>query len=125
MNASKIIVVDDDDQFRDITASVLSHQIEETILSFGSCDDAWNHIETNNGVEVVLSDINMSGMNGLELLKRIKKRFPEKICIMMSGDPENEEAARKLGADAYIQKPFQARELFDLFKTVMAGADRH
>jgi len=61
----------------------------------------------------------MPGMDGLELLAQIKKKYPTKICIMMSGDPDNEKPVRKLGADGFLSKPFQARELSTLLHSFM------
>jgi len=110
----KIAVVDDDNMFLQMAAKIVMHNVHENVLSFKSSKAALSHIEENDSADIILSDINMPEMNGLELLARIKKKYPAKVCIMMSGDPANEKCVRELGADGYLNKPFQASELSDL-----------
>ena len=69
--------------------------------------------ETNIEITLILSDINMPGMNGLQLLKRIKETFSHIKVFMITAysDPENYETAIKLGADDYISKPIDFDKL--------------
>ena len=64
---------------------------------------------------LILSDINMPGMSGLELLDRIKKKFltPPPIVMMITayGDAENFHIAKQLGADDFLTKPVNFIEL--------------
>ncbi len=63
---------------------------------------------------LILTDINMPEMNGIELLKEIKKRYPELKVIMITayGDEYNFNMAKNLGANDYFTKPLQ----FDLLR---------
>ena len=115
---SKIAVIDDDDLFRESAVAVLTRNLQKDILSFESGEAALEHLEKKNSIDIILSDVNMPAMNGLEFLKRVKEKYPEKICIMMSGYPGNEQTAMKLGADAYINKPFSAQTLADLMRSL-------
>jgi len=110
----KIAVVDDDNMFLQMAAKIVMHNVHKNVLSFRSSKAALSHIEENDSANIILSDINMPEMSGLELLARIKRKYPAKVCIMMSGDPTNEKSVRELGADGYLNKPFQASELSDL-----------
>ena len=67
------------------------------------------------GVAVILSDINMPGMNGLQLLGQIKQRFPDLPVMMVTayGDEERRRKASEYGAAEFITKPVD----FDLLKT--------
>ena len=58
--------------------------------------------------EVVLLDVILPGISGLEVLKRVKDLYPEARVIMVSGltDPEVREEARSYGASDYVAKPF-------------------
>jgi len=62
---------------------------------------------------LLLSDINMPGMNGLELLKRVKNDFPTLKVVMVTayGDDANRQAAQSLGADDFITKPVDFKQL--------------
>ncbi|MDY6905410.1 MAG: response regulator [Thermodesulfobacteriota bacterium] len=113
-----IAVVDDDDLFRRTTSNVLERKMQQDVLSFESGEEAFDHLEKLNGIDVILSDINMPGMNGLEFLEKVKQKYPQKICILMSGYPGNEQTAIKRGADGYISKPFSMRKLSDLMETL-------
>jgi CheY-like chemotaxis protein len=115
---AKIVVVDDDLQFRSITAKLLTHRIGEMVVSFESGDELLSHLRAKNHVDIILSDINMPEMSGFELLGLIKKQFPEKKCVMMSGDPQNEKTALASGADAFINKPFQIQEITELLESL-------
>jgi two-component system, response regulator, stage 0 sporulation protein F len=74
--------------------------------------------QLSSGIEptliVILSDINMPGMDGLQLLGEIKQRFPELAVMMVTayGDDERRRRARDLGASEFITKPVD----FDLLK---------
>ena len=68
-------------------------------------------IETLENPEgyLILTDINMPEMSGIELLKEIKSRYPRLKVIMITayGDENNFNAAKKLGADEYFTKPIE------------------
>ena len=70
---------------------------------------------------LILTDINMPEMNGIELLKEIKIRYPElKVIIITAyGDEQNFDMAKKLGADDYFTKPLQ----FELLKSRLSYPD--
>jgi DNA-binding response OmpR family regulator len=62
---------------------------------------------------LILSDINMPGMSGFELLQKVKIDFPELKVMMISayGDDEHQTKAKNLGADDFITKPVDFKEL--------------
>jgi CheY-like chemotaxis protein len=67
--------------------------------------------------DIIVSDVDMPQMDGLELLKRVKTEYPKKICILMSSKPSHESAARQSGVDAFIAKPFDISDLFDVVQS--------
>ena len=73
---------------------------------------------------LILSDINMPGMSGLELLRHIKVKYekppPTVMMITAYGDDENYNAAMKLGADDFLTKPVDFSMLKDKLKTVLS-----
>ncbi|WP_334077346.1 response regulator transcription factor [Paenibacillus sanfengchensis] len=74
-----------------------------------------------HGVDLVLSDIRMEGMDGLQLTKCLKERFPEVRVVMISGyeDFEYARQAIRLGVSDYLLKPVEIDELTDVVKKVV------
>jgi len=121
----KILVVDDE---RDIQSlfqqrfrkEIRSGQIE---LAFAfSGEEALNYLNQNEHEAVlILSDINMPGMSGLELLENIKEKYfkPPPVVMMITayGDQENYQRAINLGADDFLTKPIDFATLKERLKT--------
>ena len=76
--------------------------------------------EGSSNVVLILSDINMPGMNGLELLKKLKQEFPQQKVYMITAyeDKENYQKAMEYGADDFINKPIDfetlKKKIFDI-----------
>ncbi len=106
-----VLVVDDEEEMRQFLAEYLNE--------FGyQVDCAANGQEAiqkykNGHFDVVLSDLSMSPMNGLELLGEIRKMDSDVVFIMMTGYPSLNSAmeAMKMGAADYITKPFNVDEI--------------
>ena len=73
----------------------------------------WTLLAASDGVDLVLTDFRMAEMNGLELLKEIKRSFPEASVVLMTAyaTVENAVAAMKGGASDYLSKPFSLQEV--------------
>ena len=67
--------------------------------------------------ELVISDIQMPRMNGLELLRAVRFRFPEIPVLIIAGKDVEEETLR-IGACGFLKKPFQIRRLLDCLKDI-------
>jgi two-component system response regulator (stage 0 sporulation protein F) len=108
----KILIVDDESDVEFLFKSKFRKQIkeEEIELFFAfSGEDAFDlllNMEHPN-VALILSDINMPGISGFELLEKIKAKFPQIRVMMITayGDPENKAKAIELGADDLLSKP--------------------
>ena len=96
---------------------MLAYSVNREVKSFDNGSDAWDYINNPQSADIIVSDVDMPEMDGLELLKRVKKEYPEKKCIIMSGIPTNENDARQFGADAFIAKPFGINDLFEIVQT--------
>jgi DNA-binding NtrC family response regulator len=76
-------------------------------------------------VMLILSDINMPGMSGLDLLSEVKARWPELVVFMITayGDADTERRARERGADAFINKPVDFTALKEAMRAAVAHGD--
>ncbi|MDQ3142770.1 MAG: response regulator [Bacteroidota bacterium] len=109
----KILVVDDEQDMQMLFEQRFRKEIRDNLVDFVfafSGEDALSYLNQHTHEAVlILSDINMPGMSGLDLLKHIKQKHhhPPPIVMMITayGDKENYNLAMELGADEFITKP--------------------
>ena len=99
---------------RDLTVTALSYCVNRQGKSFESSVKALEYIEEGKTVDMVISDVDMPEMNGIELMHRAKKKNPEMIFIVMSGVADYETKSRVAGASAFLAKPFEINDLFSI-----------
>jgi DNA-binding response OmpR family regulator len=110
----KILIVDDDPAILKSLDNILSRE-GFIVQSAGSAEVALSAIEAE-APQIVLTDVQMSGLNGLDLITALRKGQRTFPIVAMTGAAEYDTLtfARKLGADAAIRKPFKKAELVDL-----------
>lgn len=115
----RILVVDDELSMREFLAILLEREGYEVAVA-GSADEALRMMDTSL-FDMVLSDVNMPGLSGIELLARIKDKSPETAVLMLTAFSAAEQAveAMKLGAYDYIGKPFKNEEIKQLVKNAL------
>ncbi|QHV99111.1 MULTISPECIES: response regulator [Spirosoma] len=115
----KILVVDDETDIQPLFEQRFRREIRSGTMTFtfaNSGESALAYL-AQKGTEAVLilSDINMPGMSGLELLRRIRKSpvVPSPIVMMITayGDQQNHDQAIRDGADDFLTKPIDFAEL--------------
>ena len=108
---TRILIVDDDGSMAKYLSTYLARRNFE-IGTAASGEEAIRLFRVYDP-QVVLLDVGMPGMNGIETLERLKQIKPDVAVIIISGqnDPELIFKASKLGADDYISKPFEPRDL--------------
>ncbi|PWT94556.1 MAG: hypothetical protein C5B55_02535 [Blastocatellia bacterium] len=101
-----ILVVDDDDVIRETLCELLS--IDNVCQSARTAEEALARLSVAH-FDVVLSDISMPGLSGLQLLGRVLELYPDTPVIMISGLTDQEQAQEliRLGAFDYVLKPFR------------------
>ena len=115
----KIMIVDDEKDVEILFRQQFRKEVRdgrvELCYAF-SGEEALEYLHTKNPTDVVciLSDINMPGITGLDLLKAVKERYPEIRVSMITayGDENNFQKAMSTGAEHYFTKPID----FDLIK---------
>jgi DNA-binding NtrC family response regulator len=102
---SRVLVVDDDDAIRDTLQELLSE--EHVCQTAETAEKAVARLEAHT-YDVVLTDISMPGLSGLELLGHIRQKYSNTPVIIVSGigDQEHAQGLIKLGAFDFLLKPF-------------------
>jgi CheY-like chemotaxis protein len=114
-----ILVVDDETDIRALFEQKFRKEIRDNVLTFEFAHSGEAALEVlknkDSNIILILSDINMPGMSGLELLRRVRGIFPEappKVFMLTAyGDKENRERANVLGADDFLTKPIDFSNL--------------
>jgi len=115
----KVLVVDDEKDMETLFEQRFRKEIKEGQIDFAfaiSGEEALQYLNRHQHEAVlILSDINMPGMTGLELLQHIKEKYekPPPIVMMVTayGDEENYNTAMRLGADDFLTKPIDFKLL--------------
>ncbi len=122
----KILVVDDEKDVQTLFEQRFRREIKngefDFVFAFNG-EEALDYLQAHEHEAVlILSDINMPGMSGLQLLGTIKKQFfkPPPVVMMITayGDAENYNIAKQLGADDFLTKPVDFTSLKEKLKTV-------
>jgi len=122
----KILVVDDERDIQTLFEQRFRKEIKDKFVEFAfafSGEDALIYLNQHEHEAVlILSDINMPGMSGLELLERIKQKYmkPPPVVMMITayGDRENFSIAKQLGADDFLTKPVDFTLLKEKLKNI-------
>lgn len=106
MAIAKVLLVDDEVPFVETMTKRLTKRELEVYQAF-SGSEALEKLNHEKSVEVVILDVKMPGMDGIETLREIKKRFPLVEVVMLTGHATVETAIEgmKLGAYDYLMKP--------------------
>ena len=123
MSGIKVVIFDDNDSLRDSVAMLLQNTPDFTLAgAFAHCLDVIENIKASQP-DVVIMDIDMPGMNGIEAVKLIRKNFPTVQILMLTvfDDDEKVFAAIKAGAAGYILKNAEPNNLLHAISEVYNG----
>jgi len=113
----KVLVVDDEEPVRRLLEDLLKK--EKCTVKFATSGEEALDIIGKEDFEVVLLDIKLPGISGLDTLKKIKERKPYLIVIMITGFGYNEELiakSKELGCSGYIGKDMPISQIISNFK---------
>lgn len=118
----RILIVDDEREITEILADLLSDDYE--CLKAGSAEQALECLRAGE-FQLVISDITMPGMSGLEMIPHVKQLSPDTVVVMISGMQTVESAigALRLGAFDYLMKPFDLRQVEAVVKRALEYHD--
>ena len=117
-NKKHILIVDDDDRIRSLLKDYLSDN-NYIVSSAGNSEEAKEKLKYIK-FDIIILDVMMPGQNGYELTKDIKKQLKVPIILLTAkGEVENRIQGLELGADDYISKPFEPKELLLRIKNII------
>jgi len=118
MISAKIVVVDDDSRVHQSLKAIL---FEYQLVSFLDSQKALDYLLGPNEASLALVDVRMSGLNGMELLERLRRARKELAVIIITahGAQDIVVEAMRLNANDYIEKPFDIHELKERVKSIL------
>ncbi|MDC0385350.1 response regulator transcription factor [Pelagibacteraceae bacterium] len=117
-NKSHILIVDDDNRIRDLLRDYLSEN-KYIVSTAENAEQAKERLKFLK-FDIIILDVMMPGQNGYELTKEIRKQMKVPIILLTAkGEVENRIKGLELGADDYIGKPFEPKELLLRIKNII------
>jgi two-component system, cell cycle response regulator len=125
MAKGRVLAVDDQRYFRELITGLLTHEGYE-VIAVGSGEEAVAALERER-FDVVVTDLVMPGMNGTDLVRRIKATDPEQDVVVVTGvvDVRSAVDAMKLGASEYLLKPFDRDALAAALDSILQRRRLH
>jgi len=121
----KVLIVDDSTLIHQMYKLVFMRYKDCQLVSAMNGLEALDKLSQEDGIELVLLDINMPVMNGLQFLENINKEGIHKgvpiIIVSTEGKEEDTLRGLSMGARGYVKKPFQPSELHSLIDKIFAG----
>ena len=122
-NKNHILIVDDDDRIRNLLKDYLTEN-NYIISTSGNANQAKEKLKYFK-FDTIILDVMMPGQNGYDLTKEIKKQMNVPIILLTAkGDVENRIKGLELGADDYIGKPFEPKELLLRIKNIINKSNK-
>ncbi|MEE4265311.1 MAG: response regulator [Desulfobacteraceae bacterium] len=126
MSIANVLLVDDEVEFVETFSERLSLRDLEISKAFNG-EEALQVLEAKTDIEIVILDVKMPGMDGIETLTEIKKRYPLVEVIMLSGHADVESAIEgmKQGAFDYLMKPCDMDQIITKVTEAAAKKRQH
>ncbi|HEX3559098.1 MAG TPA: HD domain-containing phosphohydrolase [Pyrinomonadaceae bacterium] len=108
--SARVLIADDEPEIRSVLSDLLSRHYDCSTV--GSAEEALTHLRERD-YDLVISDIMMGGMSGLEMIPHVLSKSPDTVVIMISGVQTVESAinALRAGAFDYVMKPFDLQHV--------------
>ena len=118
----KILIVDDDFEIALFLRSTLEIMLPDyEVVNAPSAEEGM--LETLQGVDLVISDLNLPGMSGFDFIHRVRRTTPDTPIILITGErePKLHQEARSLGLAGFFLKPIQVEELTGTVRQILQG----
>ena len=120
MPPPKVLIVDDNDLMRTLLRGILRSEDCQVIGEAKNGTAALDSIGKDKP-DIIFMDVMMPEMDGLEALQNIKRKYPEIVVVMITGNPSKENVKESIqgGASGFIIKPFNSAKVLDTLNRVM------
>ncbi len=120
--SKSILVVDDSETVRQVLQLTLSNAGFDVVEAVDG-DDALVKLVEMESVDMIITDLNMPNIDGLQLIKKIREagnhRFTPIVMLTTESSEEKKQAGREAGASGWIVKPFKPEQLLKVVKMVL------
>lgn len=122
---ANILILDDDHDVRKNLATIIDSKTKHQAV-FASCGEEGIEILKVIPIDLVVTDIMMPFMNGIDFISKVKKDFPDLKVIAITGGGniygkvgELLEQAKKQGADGLVEKPYKMKDILKLIEDIL------
>jgi two-component system, chemotaxis family, chemotaxis protein CheY len=121
----KVLVIEDDAPLCWLLERILRGKYEVILMNNGL--EAWSWLSDGNSCDLIISDVKMPSLNGVELLENLSNSglFRNIPVIMLSGLEDSQKQCLELGAFAYLVKPFEPRKFLREVERAIAQQNEH
>ncbi len=114
----KILMIDDDVQLTELVEEFLGSQ-KYKFISKHTPEEGLKYLE-KNGVDIIILDIMLPGMDGFQVLRKIRETISIPVIMLTArGEVTDRIVGLELGADDYLPKPFEPRELLARIQSIL------
>lgn len=113
-----ILYVEDEPDIRDYLAPILAQLFHNVIVAVDGIDGLDKYEDSHMEIDMILTDISMPKLDGLEMSKKIKSRKKDQHIIVLSAHNDTDYLIKaiEVGVEYFIQKPIQYANMFEIFK---------
>lgn len=122
--SDKITILYVDDEYTNLMLFRINFQKKYTVITSYSGIEGLEQLRTHSEIVIVISDMKMPGMDGLEFIKKAKSEFPNVVFFILTGydiTPEIENALESELISKYFSKPFKLTEIEEAISQVIMG----
>jgi PAS domain S-box-containing protein len=118
-----ILFVEDEQMLRDLVSSLLQAKGYKILTASNGVEAMDVYVQRKDEIELILTDIGLPKMSGLEMVKKIREMNAAAKVILASGylDPDDKSELLKAGAHEFVEKPYLPDELFRKIRQVIGG----
>ena len=119
----RVLVVDDEEMVLSIVTKILERQGYQVTKAFSGEEGLWWCSEQSDQIDLMLLDLTMPGLSGVETLRRVRQIKPDLPCIISSGhNADWDNIPEELKPDVhFLQKPYRAEKLTELVNSILTA----